>query len=102
MLQETALLVTLPAVYPLLPQPSDVPAFNLENNVVVFILFWSRRAQGLRIRLKAVKIGMSTDTYSQMMFVSGETAEPGPETTWMIEEIVREQVIEMVCSLCSP
>lgn len=32
----------------------------------------------------------------QMMFVSGETAEPGPETTWMIEEIVREQVVEMV------
>jgi hypothetical protein len=32
----------------------------------------------------------------QMMFVSGETAEPSPETTWMIEEIVREQVMEMV------
>ena len=32
----------------------------------------------------------------QMMFVSGETAEPSPETTWMIEEIVREQVVEMV------
>ena len=31
----------------------------------------------------------------QMMFVSGETAEPSPETTWMIEEIVREQVVEM-------
>lgn len=35
----------------------------------------------------------------QMMFVSGETAEPGPETTWMIEEIVREQVLEMVCKI---
>lgn len=34
---------------------------------------------------------------AQMMFVSGETAEPSPETTWMIEEIVREQVLEMVC-----
>ena len=32
----------------------------------------------------------------QMMFVSGETAEPSAETTWMIEEIVREQVVEMV------
>ncbi|OAL36247.1 hypothetical protein AYO20_04405 [Fonsecaea nubica] len=32
----------------------------------------------------------------QMMFVSGETAEPSTETTWMIEEIVREQVIEML------
>lgn len=35
---------------------------------------------------------------AQMMFVSGETAEPSPETTWMIEEIVREQVLEMVCT----
>jgi hypothetical protein len=37
-------------------------------------------------------------TYSieQMMFVSGETAEASPETTGMIEEIVRAQVIEMV------
>ncbi|RMD40218.1 hypothetical protein DV735_g4911, partial [Chaetothyriales sp. CBS 134920] len=32
----------------------------------------------------------------QMMFVSGETAEPSAETTWMIEEIVREQVVEML------
>ena len=36
----------------------------------------------------------------QMMFVSGETAEPSPETTWMIEEIVREQVLEMVWIPC--
>lgn len=36
----------------------------------------------------------------QMMFVSGEQAEPSAETTWMIEEIVREQVLEMVC--CTP
>lgn len=32
----------------------------------------------------------------QMMFVSGETAEPSAETTWIIEEIVRQQVVEMV------
>lgn len=31
-----------------------------------------------------------------MMYVSGETAEPSPETTGMVEEIVRQQVIEMV------
>ena len=37
-----------------------------------------------------------TQWFRQMMFVSGETAEPSAETTWMIEEIVREQVIEMV------
>jgi len=34
-----------------------------------------------------------------MMFVSGETAEASIETTYLIEEIVREQVIEMVGSL---
>lgn len=34
-----------------------------------------------------------------MMYVSGETGEPSPETTGMVEEIVRQQVIEMVCSI---
>lgn len=32
----------------------------------------------------------------KMMYVSGETAEPFSETTGMVEEIVRQQVIEMV------
>ena len=31
-----------------------------------------------------------------MMYVSGETAEASAETTGIIEEIVRQQVIEMV------
>jgi hypothetical protein len=35
-----------------------------------------------------------------MMYVSGETAEASSETTGMIEEIVRQQVIEMVCDIC--
>lgn len=33
---------------------------------------------------------------AQMMFVSGETAEPSSETTTIIEEIVHTQVVEMV------
>lgn len=37
-----------------------------------------------------------TEWFEQMMFVSGETAEPSPETTSMIEELVKQQVIEMV------
>lgn len=37
----------------------------------------------------------------QMMFVSGETAEASAETTGMIEEIVRAQVIEMVRCMSS-
>ncbi|KAL9109750.1 MAG: hypothetical protein Q9227_005619 [Pyrenula ochraceoflavens] len=32
----------------------------------------------------------------QMMFVSGETADPSTETTGLIEEIVREQVVQML------
>jgi hypothetical protein len=41
-----------------------------------------------------------TDQIAQkMMYVSGETGEPSPETTGMVEEIVRQQVIEMVCSI---
>ncbi|KAK2810074.1 hypothetical protein FQN50_003268 [Emmonsiellopsis sp. PD_5] len=37
-----------------------------------------------------------TNIFRQMMFVSGETAEPSAETTTLIEEIVRQQVIEML------
>lgn len=37
-----------------------------------------------------------TDTIPQMMYVSGETGEPSVETTGIIEEIVRQQVIEIV------
>lgn len=33
------------------------------------------------------------------MFVSGETVEPSVETTTIVEEIVRGQVIEMVTLL---
>jgi hypothetical protein len=34
----------------------------------------------------------------QMMFVSGEVAEPLSETTGLVEDIVRAQVVEMVSS----
>ncbi|RAH80676.1 TFIID-18kDa-domain-containing protein [Aspergillus japonicus CBS 114.51] len=37
-----------------------------------------------------------TNTWRQMMFVSGETAEPSVETTTLIEEIVRQQVVEIL------
>ena len=33
----------------------------------------------------------------QMMFVAGETGDPTPETCTLIEQIVHEQVIELVC-----
>lgn len=37
----------------------------------------------------------------QMMYVSGETGEPSAETTGMIEEIVRQQVVEIVSPPCT-
>jgi hypothetical protein len=37
-----------------------------------------------------------TNVLRQMMYVSGETAEPPVETTSIIEDIVRQQVIELV------
>jgi hypothetical protein len=37
----------------------------------------------------------------KMMFVSGETAEPSIETTTLIEDITREQVLEIVRSSTS-
>lgn len=37
-----------------------------------------------------------TDSIQQMMYVSGETTEPSVETTGIIEDIVRQQVIELV------
>lgn len=36
------------------------------------------------------------DSIQQMMYVSGETTEPSVETTGIIEDIVRQQVIELV------
>ncbi|PLB34141.1 transcriptional regulator SPT3 [Aspergillus candidus] len=37
-----------------------------------------------------------TNLLHQMMFVSGETAEPAVDTTTLIEEIVRQQVVEIL------
>jgi len=39
---------------------------------------------------------MDANLITQMMFVSGETADPSHETTSMIEGIVQQQVMEMV------
>lgn len=46
-----------------------------------------------------VKFHVLIEHAFQMMFVSGETADVAPETTSMIEFIVQQQVMEMVCLL---
>ncbi|KAL9945895.1 Transcription initiation protein spt3 [Verticillium nonalfalfae] len=51
-------------------------------------LFDEETAEDFRVRL--------TDVFQQMMYVSGETAEPSVETTNIIEGIVREQVVELL------
>jgi transcription initiation protein SPT3 len=51
---------------------------------------YPQATESFRIRL--------TESIRQMMFVSGETAEPPVETTGIIEDIVRQQVIELVGS----
>lgn len=42
------------------------------------------------------KRAITIDSFQQMMYVSGETTEPSIETTGIIEDIVRQQVIELV------
>ena len=46
-------------------------------------------------RLTRCMLGL-TNLALQMMYVSGETGEPSPETTGLIEDIVRQQVVELV------
>jgi len=45
---------------------------------------------------------LSADEVIQMMFVSGETVEPSPETSMLVEQLVQQQVMEMVSSLICP
>lgn len=52
--------------------------------------------QDSEMSLKEWRAEVLMETICQMMFVSGETAEPSAETTGMIEEIVHAQVVEMV------
>lgn len=40
-----------------------------------------------------------SDQFPQMMYVSGETGEPSVETTGIIEDIVRQQVVEIVSAI---
>ncbi|KAL8940217.1 MAG: hypothetical protein Q9216_002926 [Gyalolechia sp. 2 TL-2023] len=53
-------------------------------------------AHGSRLKPFFEHKGELTEVITQMMFVSGETAEPFPDTTTMIEEIVHTQVVEML------
>ena len=42
------------------------------------------------------KAHLANDVIAQMMFVSGETIEPSPETTTLVEQLVQDQVQAMV------
>ncbi|KAK3948151.1 transcription initiation factor IID, 18kD subunit-domain-containing protein [Pseudoneurospora amorphoporcata] len=53
--------------------------------------YWKKRAE-----TKEQFIARFTNNVRQMMYVSGETGEPSVETTSIIEDIVRQQVISML------
>ena len=48
------------------------------------------------VTLQEYRAYLANDVFKKMMFVSGETGDPSTETTGMIEEIVRQQVVEIV------
>lgn len=45
---------------------------------------------------RAIESNKRINSFQQMMYVSGETGESSVETTSIIEDIVRQQVIELV------
>ncbi|PYH51892.1 transcriptional regulator SPT3 [Aspergillus niger CBS 101883] len=51
---------------------------------------------GMDTETKEIFKEMLIDFARKMMFVSGETAEPSVETTTLIEDIVRQQVVEIL------
>lgn len=59
----------------------------------------SEDANAVLETLQEYKDWIANQIGEKMMYVSGETGEPSPETTGMVEEIVRQQVIEMVSSI---
>lgn len=68
--------------------------YNLENAIKPVLPV--EEGEATEETLDEWRSGALTDILHQMMFVSGETAEPSIEATGMIEEIVHEQVVEMV------
>lgn len=58
-----------------------------------------RMAPNLEMSVEEYEYLLTEAIIPQMMFVSGETAEPSTETTTIIEEIVHTQVVEMVCHI---
>ncbi|CAI7641551.1 unnamed protein product [Penicillium bialowiezense] len=57
----------------------------------------SQQDHEIAIQLEYETAGVwMANNVAKMMFVSGETAEPSPETTTLIEEITRQQVIEIL------
>ncbi len=50
----------------------------------------------LRNARRARYSGLGILTLKKMMYVAGETGDPHPDTTAIIEEVVREQVTEIV------
>ena len=74
--------------------PFKMPRYPITLDLAEYPPFLYDARRRSRVCLFARRLTQST---LQMMYVSGETAEPPVETTSIMEDIVRQQVIEMVC-----
>lgn len=89
---EDGQMTTAPPV-PVVPAAPAIPAVQQQPRDEPLDLYMGMDAE-TKEEFKEMLIGFSR----KMMFVSGETAEPSVETTTLIEDIVRQQVVEIVCS----
>ena len=83
-------------VVPAVPAVPKIPAVQQQPREEPLDMYMGMDAD-TREEFKEMLISFSR----KMMFVSGETAEPSVETTTLIEDIVRQQVVEIVCSSLS-
>ncbi|KAJ5407135.1 hypothetical protein N7465_008419 [Penicillium sp. CMV-2018d] len=104
-----------------LDSPEDISVHSVEDVSVAIVMYFHEHYthifNSFTFQMDSAAISCQTNTKSQedhemekedisggsftndivkMMFVSGETAEPSPETTTLIEEITRQQVIEIL------
>lgn len=89
---EDGQMTTAPPV-PFVPAVPAVPTVQQQPRDEPLDMYMGMDAE-TREEFKEMLISFSR----KMMFVSGETAEPSVETTTLIEDIVRQQVVEIVCS----
>lgn len=69
---------------------------SFDPDIILYQEYYTQAELRRALRKMTDKTAKYKTEIQQMMYVSGETAEASSETTGMIEEIVRQQVIEML------